>query len=203
MVWIKRTAPLLSYFAIIIGLYFFHNAWAAFLMYHVGILLILLKEGEFKDIHWLAKGWNNMWGFALIVFGIAGGALIFFLWPFLQVDKSISLKLAAIGLTGASWLGFVIYHSLINSWFEEFFWRGYFGSPSQKPHPTDFLFAGYHLFVLYLFLAWQWLILAFVILVVAAWLWRIMVLKHKGLLVPVASHIAADGAIMLVLFLLV
>jgi len=51
--------------------------------------------------------------------------------------------------------------------------------------------------VIVLFMSWQWCVLAFGVLVFAAWFWRQIATKNKGLLVPSISHLVADGSLML------
>ena len=68
--------------------------------------------------------------------------------------------------------------------------------------PNDFLFAGYHLLVLVLFLEWIWILPALGVLLAAGWFWRQLRRRQGGLLLPVVSHMAADGGIMGVVYLL-
>ena len=56
--------------------------------------------------------------------------------------------------------------------------------------------------VLFLFLEWYWVLLAFVILITTAWLWRQLARKYNGLLIPMLSHMAGDASIMIIVYLL-
>lgn len=199
---LKALALLFPYFAIILGLYVFRNAWLAFVIYHALIIIVVklvFKNGKSSNVSALIKGWNARTALPMIIFGLAGGILMFALWPYLNVE-GLGQRLSRFGLSGVSLVLFVIYHSAINSWFEEYFWRGYL-SDINYPVIGDVFFAGYHVLVLVLFMTWQWVVVCFGILVMAARVWRITARKHHGLIIPVLSHIAADAAIMLVILL--
>jgi membrane protease YdiL (CAAX protease family) len=197
-----KLALLVPYVAMIIGLYIFKSGWIAFILYHLLILGFLIYSKKLSSWKNMFKGFNLIFAIGSILFGLLGGLILYFLSPYASVESKISIVLASIGLTGSIWLGFVVYHFLINPWFEEFFWRDYLGSDKKGFVLTDFVFAGYHLLVLALFLSWQWLVLSFAILSFAAWFWRYLRRKHKGLLMPILSHIAADASIMIVAYVL-
>ena len=148
------------------------------------------------------KGFNLKLTIYSIIFGLLGGLIIYFLAPYSGLISNLNPVLLSLGLSGSLWLIFVIYHSTINPWFEELYWRGYLGSSKKGLVLTDFIFSGYHLLVLALFLNWYWLILAFIILTIAAWFWRQLARKNKGLLISILSHMAADASIMIVAYLL-
>ena len=190
------------YIAMLLGLYLFKSGWAAFIIYHALILGVLIHKKEIKNWKEMFKGFHPWLTVLSILFGLAGGAIVYFLAPYAGLDSYISTALVALGLSGTAWLLFVIYHFLINPWFEEFYWRKYLGSKKRGLVSTDFIFAGYHLLVLALFLEWYWLVLAFLILTLAAWFWRQLTKKYKGLLMPILSHMAADASIMIVVYFL-
>lgn len=153
--------------------------------------------------HWreLFAGWDWKTGIGSIVFGLGGGVVLYLLAPTAGIDATmIGPVLEQLGLHGQSWLLFVIYHSLVNPWIEEAFWRGRLGSDDRLPILNDFLFAGYHALVLVLFMDWIWIALAVFLLTVAGWLWRQLRTRNKGLLVPIVSHLSADASIMFVVF---
>jgi membrane protease YdiL (CAAX protease family) len=188
---------LIPYLAMILGLHVFHNAWIAFALYHGLILLSMLSvrdRGSWKE---LRQGWHGKIGGGAVVFGLTGGVVLTVLAPWAGIDKTmIAPILSRLGLHGIWWPLFVFYHALVNPWFEEVFWRGKLGSKNKWPVLNDFLFAGYHLLVLVLFLDWMWMLLAFGILTLAGWLWRQLKRHCGGLLLPVVSHAAADASIM-------
>jgi membrane protease YdiL (CAAX protease family) len=186
------------YISMIIGLYIFKSAWLAFILYHLFILFSIREEKSFKI---LIKGWDNKIGFGAIIFGLLGGIVLYLLAPYAEINSEVlQPALKDLGLYGIWWLLFVIYHFLVNPWFEEIFWRKKLGNNSTKLVTNDFLFAGYHVLVLALLLEWLWILVAFIILVIAAWLWRQLATRYKGLLLPVLSHMAADASIMLIVY---
>lgn len=196
-----RAAPLIPYLAMLVGLHILGSAWLSFLIYH-GLVLVAVgrRPALWRD---LSRGGHFPTGVAAMVFGSLGGVVLWLLAPIAGVDaQSITPALQKLGLSGTSWLLFVFYHALINPWFEEILWRGKLGSDARTLVAGDVLFAGYHVLVLMLFLAWTWIALAFAMLVSAAWFWRQLRRRHDGLLLPVLSHLAADASIMSVVYLL-
>ncbi len=193
--------PLIAYVSMILGLYAFHSAWVAFGFYHGLILIVMLSEKNRSYWPELIVGWDWRVGVGAIVFGLGGGVVLCFLAPLAGFDSlMIGPVLSRLGLQGGSWLLFVFYHSLINPWFEEVFWRGKLGSNKKGPVLNDLFFAGYHILVLILFLDWIWILLAAVILTIAGWLWRQIRQQRQGLLLPVISHMSADASIMAVVY---
>ncbi len=192
---------LIPYLAMLIGLHVLGSAWISFLIYHGLVMVAVWRDADLQGE--LLRGWNSLVGLGAIGFGIGGGVLIYVLAPFAGIDAAlINPAIAKLGLTGTGWLLFVIYHTFANPWFEEILWRGKLRSDSPWPVWSDALFAGYHVLVLMLFLEWLWVVLAFVILIAAGWLWRQLRRRFDGLLVPVMSHLAADGSIMFVVYML-
>ena len=190
---------LIPYLAMIVGLHLLGSAWVSFLIYHGLVLLVVWGDGELRRD--LVRGWQAKVGMAAIGFGIAGGVMMFMLAPYAGIDAVlINPVLAKLGLAGAGWLLFVIYHTFVNPWFEEILWRGKLGRDSRRPVVEDALFAGYHVLVLVLFLDVVWIALAFVVLTIAGWIWRQLRRQYGGLLLPVLSHLAADGSIMAVVY---
>jgi membrane protease YdiL (CAAX protease family) len=100
-----------------------------------------------------------------------------------------------VGLEGGSWWAFVAWYVVANPLLEEIYWRGWLGSGSAAPVPNDVLFAGYHAVVLVLFIGWSWILVCFVTLVLAAWLWRRIAARTGGLAVCVAAHLVADASV--------
>ena len=187
----------IPYLAMIVGLHLLQSAWVSFAIYHGLVALAVARRPDL--IGELVRGWHAGVGTGAIVFGLAGGVMLLLLAPAAGVDGGlIRPVLERLGLSGLGWTLFVIYHTLANPWFEEVLWRGRLGSDARTPTLGDALFAGYHLLVLMLFLSGAWLVLAFGVLVAAGWLWRQLRRQHGGLLLPVVSHLAADGSIMVV-----
>jgi hypothetical protein len=191
--------PFIAYLAMVVGLYVLKSAWISFAIYHGLILCVFLFAGNRAWWKKLIEGWSPGVGLGSMMFGITGGIILYFLAPWAGIDKAmLEAGLAKLGLQGAPLLLFTIYHALVNPWFEEILWRGKLGSDSRRLVLNDFLFSGYHLLVLVLFMDWWWMFPAFGILTVSGWFWRQIKRHQKGLVVPVLSHLAADASIMLV-----
>jgi membrane protease YdiL (CAAX protease family) len=193
---IKKIAPLAPYVGILTGLYILKNAWIALLLYHALIILVLYSEKELSQTLRLLKGGSILSAILISLFGLSAGLLLYFLWPFLGLQETLKNGLTLLGLSGPSFYIWSLYFFLINPFFEEAFWRGYLGTNSKKISSNDVLFSAYHALVLILFMPASWTILAFCCIILASWLWRQVVRKYKGLLLPVLSHLSADISVM-------
>lgn len=192
---LKLISALVPYVAVIIGLYVLENAWLALGLYHVGIAMFIIsnRTGLFKSVR---CGWN----FPVALISIAACALIFptviILWKYMELENlHLKTVLAQFGLAGLSWYFFMIYFSTVHPFLEELFWRGCLENKNRYPSWTDFAFAGYHILVLHWFIKSPWLIALFILLTVAACVWRFIARGLKGLAVPLLSHIVADISI--------
>jgi membrane protease YdiL (CAAX protease family) len=196
-------SPLLLYGAVIAGMYLFRSGWAAILGYHLAIVAVLASGGGFSQAGRLVRGWH--WGFGAAATGacLFAGALIYWLWPLIALDGlEMGPRLAQLGLSGWSWVAFIASYSLVNPWLEELYWRGWYPSRLERPFISDLLFAGYHLFVLVLFVGVAWAGLAFLVLVTTARIWRALSQRCDGLLIPCVSHLAADISVIVAAVLL-
>jgi membrane protease YdiL (CAAX protease family) len=197
---LRKFAPLLPYLLMSIGLLLLHNAWIALLSYHAGIVVLLsaarrwprLQPSLHKSEVGLACG--------AVIFGLSGGILLYFLWPLLGIPRDLKTTLTRDGLSGSLWIWFIVYFSIVNPGLEEVYWRGYLGSAAAGLVLNDFVFSGYHLVVLGQFLKLPWLLLVFFVLGAAAWFWRQVARRSGGLLLPIISHLAADLAVILVIY---
>jgi uncharacterized protein len=198
---LRSFAPLLPYLAVCIGLFLVRNAWFTLLGYHVGIILILSVEKQWAQARKLFRMQRILWSLGAILFGALGGGLLYFLWPYLGIHSfNFNASLTKLGLNGRDWIAFILYFSLINPWMEELYWRGYLGSDKRGPILADGYFSGYHLIVLGMYVGLPWLLVSFIVLGVAAWLWRQFARSTGGLLLPVLSHLAADLSLILVIY---
>jgi hypothetical protein len=184
--------------AVLIGLHLLKSGWAAILLYHAGILAFLSHLGAWRSVRTWTRGWNGLVFAVLLVACLAAGPLLLVLVP-VAAPPSLDLGAAlhSIGLGRASWLGFMAYYTLINPWLEEGYWRGALGAPSPWLTAGDAFFAGYHAIVLVYFLSWVWSLLAALVLLAAAWVWRRVASRLEGLLIPCLSHLAADASVIL------
>lgn len=196
-------APIVLYTAVIAGMHLFHSGWIAILGYHIGICVFLSLAKGRQLVGKLTSGWDVKLGFGISVVCLLGGPLVCLLWPYMHLaQQDLKSGLSAVGLKGNLWLGFAIYYCLINPWLEELFWRGFFPSNIKFPALSDFLYAGYHLFVLIMFIKWIWVIVAFVILTCVARLWHQLASRYNGLLIPALTHLVADISIIGAAFVL-
>ncbi len=192
-----------AYIAMVIGLFVFGNAWLSFAIYHGLILVVMLNRDNRRFWHELFAGWQWLPALGAIVFGLGGGVILYLLAPVAGVNaETLKPVLSGFALTGYLWPAFILYHTFVNPFVEEVFWRGRLGSDCKNLKMIDFLFAGYHILVLVWFLDILFILLAFVILTVASWLWRQMRRKYGGLILPVLSHMTADGSIMFAAYFL-
>lgn len=196
-------APVILYATIVAGMHLFHSGWIAILGYHFAICVFLSIAGGLQLIRRLVSGWNTTLGLGISVVCSLAGPLIYCLWPYMHFAQ-VDLKsgLVAVGLAEGSWPGFVIYYCLVNPWLEELFWRDFFPANTKHPALSDFLYAGYHVFVLILFVEWIWIVVVFVVLTYIGRLWRQTAGKYNGLIIPALTHLVADLSIMGTAFIL-
>ena len=199
----KNLFLLLPCITIITSLYVLHNIWIAMVSYHISILFIAIFTKNLSKFKMLIKGWSLSLTILFTLGCAVNGVLIYYLWPFISSCGDLGLKLATLGLNDSNWLLLILYYSIITPWLEEFFWRDLLASKSKFPDLSDVLFAGYHLFVLALFIKAFFLPVIFITLLSAAWVWRFVSRKSDGLLIPVISHTAADVSTILAVYLLV
>ena len=175
------------------------SAWGALIGFHLGLLPILLQKQTLT--HRLLSPVSPRMLVPIALAGVLGGLGLWIIWPWTGIPSDFQSRVAALGLSGTIWLPFIVYFTLINPFLEEFYWRGVFGSDKRRPVPVDFLYAGYHTVILALFVGFGWNLLGFLILAATGWFWR-QVSRHTDSLLPsVLSHMLADFAILLVLYL--
>jgi hypothetical protein len=164
------------------------------------MVLVLLVSGSgisFRDYLKTSDMRISLTGIGL---GISGGVLLYLLWPLLGVPVNINIFLGNIGLNEFTWKFFLAYHILVNPWIEEYYWRMYLGSSSQRIILNDLFFAGYHLLVLAGKMNILWLAACFIVLAGAAWFWRQTTRISSGLFSSTTSHLAADLTVMLTIY---
>jgi hypothetical protein len=165
-------------------------------LYHLGIGLIWVLAGQKISLKVLSFRENLFISIITALLCSFSGLLIYWLWPYMKLDAlDLGAELTALGLSGVSWLIFILYYFSVNPWFEEFFWRSYLNSNTKKLTAPDIWFAGYHLLVLVKFIKLPWVILSFFVLIGTAWFWRYLTNKYQNLSIALASHLAADLSI--------
>ena len=190
-------AAVVPYAAVGAGLYALGSAWAAILLYHLGIVIVLSITGWRSPVLRAQSGWRWIALPASAAAALAGAGL-YLLWPYIDATGAgLDARLREFGLGGASWLLFAGYYSTVHPVLEELFWRGgRAGARRPVPDWRDVAFAGYHVPVLWFFVGPVWVALSFVVLAAASWLWRLADYRFGGLGVPLVSHAAADLSIM-------
>ena len=194
--WYKLTSAAMLYAAVFVGLYIFRNAWAAILLYHLGIVLLLVIGSRNDLLKGVFAGWDLTFGLiAVAVCALSGPAILLF-WEYMRLDQTaLGTVLGNFGLHGWPWYLFIIYFVTVQPLLEELYWRRFPGSSRKWPCFTDLAFGGYHIFVLIWFIKWPWVAASFVVFSAAAWCWRYIDRRFGGLAVPILSHIAADISI--------
>jgi hypothetical protein len=186
--------------AVIIGLLILQNAWVAILGYHLGMVAVLVVVGSHFSIKTLFHSRNWYIPVITALVGACAGLALYLLWPFLSISADIDLYLHNIGLTTTTWPVFMAYFILVNPFLEEYYWRGFQGSPSKRVILEDVLFAGYHILVLFGKMEILWLIAIFLALTVGAWIWRQANRWGQGLLPSTISHLAADASVIFAIY---
>jgi hypothetical protein len=200
----KYQACLLPYVAVLFGLYILSSAWAALLIYHLGIVLLIVYDRRFSSWKRLFLGMRP-WPLCLaVVVCLQSGPLIFGLWKLMALEVAVDpgVILARYGLSDSSWVCFTICFVAVNPALEEIFWRDYLGAQRRGFSLIDLAFSGYHVLVLCLFIKWPWVCLGFGILSITGCLWRHFSIEQQGLAVPWVSHTVADASIVIAVWAL-
>ncbi|HSW58347.1 MAG TPA: hypothetical protein VLH15_08095 [Dehalococcoidales bacterium] len=199
--WYKAVlAPLIPYLTVPVGLYGLQNAWAAMFGYHMGMIVIMFLGGFRLEKRMFLGKYPGI-SLLMLCFGLAGGVLMYVLWPYLDVPAGMADYLHSVGLNSSNFPFFLAYFASAGAFLEEIYWRRFLGSTSVKPVPADILFAGYHVIVLAGKMALYWLPVVVCLLTAGAWLWRQTNRLDGGIRSSLISHITADAAIMLAVFL--
>jgi len=195
----RNLVSLIPYAAVLLGIYVLGNVWIAILGYHIAAGLFLLINKDWKSAWVQSTDKSPLLTMLNILVGLCTGLLLYALWPLLGISVHFGDRLYSLGLT--SWLIFGIYYCVVNPVVEELFWRRNLETDSPYPAWNDFMFAGYHMLVLALFMRWEWLIPSYILLVFASWVWgRVSRLKY-GFPIIIASHLLADIGIVVVAYM--
>ncbi len=196
----KWIAPLLAYLAVAVGMFQFQSAWGALIAFHIVIVASLLIARPNIPVRTLLTNHNFKWiPFSVALCG-SSGLTLYFLWNYFGLATDLPTQVEALGLSQTNWIPFIAYFVLVNPWVEEYFWRGYLGSNTTEPYVSDFLYSGFHGLILINKVQTASIFFGLMVLVVAGWFWRQIARKDGGLLAPVLGHMAADLAILLVVY---
>ena len=194
---LQLTSLAVPYIAVSIGLYLFHNAWIAFIAYHVCMITFIIAYGKEGRLKKLFCGWNWFIAIPLAVMS----ALIILLALAMRHEMVIDSEkmtqiLSGFGLGKISFFVFAILFVSLHPLIEELFWRIFHWGPCRTHWPIDIAFAGYHVLVMVFFVKLSGSLMIFAIIAVAAILWRFCAEKLNGLATVFFSHIIADIAIL-------
>lgn len=196
----KWLTPILPYLAVAIGLFWVQHAFAALIGFHFAIILSLLLAKSTIPVKNLFQSNNIRWVILSILLCGGSGVSLYFLWTYFGIVSDLPSSLASLGLTNSVWPLFTTYFALVNPFIEEYFWRGYLGSPTRRLYPSDFLYAGFHGLVLIGKMQAGAILYSLTALVLAGWFWRQLARAGGGLLAPVLGHLAADFTILMAIY---
>ena len=184
-------------------MYVLNSGWAAILLYHAGIFAAAwITKTSLKRI---GGGFKLLPAVGLWLAGLSAAPAVVILLPILlglsaqEVSQHLNQGLISTGLTGASFLVFVVYLCVPHPGIEELGWREMLFVDSKKPHLRDFEFASYHLLVMNYFFPKQWpfFLGTLISLATMGWIWRLLKMRFNGLAVPVWFHAGGDLGVVL------
>jgi membrane protease YdiL (CAAX protease family) len=197
----KWIIPVLVYLAVGLGMFIVRQAWVALLVFHLAIVISLLVVKPELPIKTLITSRGYKWILINILLCGSSGVAFYFLWDEFGIVKDFAAQVEALGLNSSTWLPFIAYFTLVNPLIEEYFWRGYLGSPTEDLHASDIAYAGFHGLILLDRMKADAVMYALAMLVLAGWFWRQVARKDGGLLAPVLGHMAADFSVLLAVYL--
>lgn len=196
----KYLAFILPYFAVWAGLFLFKSAWLALVCFHIVIAaaLILLKPSLPLNVFIRPAKFTHL---ALSLFlCVVSGLALYLLRDIFQIADNLNLQLAELGLSGNVWFGFITYFTVVNPFFEEYFWRGVLGSSTKGFYFGDLLYAGYHVMVVWNKTHPFSILFMLAVLTSIGWYWRQLYHRDGSLLAPVLGHMAADLSILIAVY---
>jgi hypothetical protein len=196
----KWLTPILPYLAVAIGLFWVENAFLALLGFHFAILLSTVLARSSIPIKILFKSTDLRWVALSILLCGSSGISLYFFWSYFGIASNLPVYLASYDLKRSTWPLFITYFVVANPLIEEYFWRGYLGSPTRGLYPSDFLYAGFHALILMNKMPTGAIIYSLVVLVLAGWFWRQLARIEAGLLASVLGHMVADFTILMAVY---
>lgn len=196
----KWLTPLLPYLAVGIGLFWIHNALFAVIGFHIAIVISLLLAKSSVPVRVLFQSRDIRWVVLSILVCGSSGISLYYFWSYFGVVDDLPAHIESYGLTHSTWPVLIAYFSLVNPMVEEYFWRGYLGSPTKGLHGSDLLYAGFHALILWEKVRVGSILYSLVVLVLAGWFWRQLARRDGGLLAPVLGHMTADFTLVMAVY---
>lgn len=176
-------AALTPYLSCALGVHLIHSAWAALLLYHAAIAIVVFRHGLNSARIEACRGL----GLALVC--LSNGGALLLLWRIVASNPGdLSGQLARLGLSDGSWWLFGAWYVVVHPILEELFWRCTLTSGRTGPAFSDLAFAGYHGIVLIAFMPWFWVVPVVLLLAGMGCVWRALVRHLGGPAVPIVSH---------------
>jgi membrane protease YdiL (CAAX protease family) len=197
MKWLTAVLP---YLAVAIGLFWVRHAFLTLLGFHLAIILSLVVARSPVPLSLLFRSRNARWVILSVLLCGSSGISLYFLLSYFGVVGDLHEHIESLRLTSSTWPLFITYFALANPLIEEYFWRGYLGSPTKGFYPSDFLYSGFHGLILWGKVQPGLIVYSLILLVAAGWFWRQLARIDGGLLAPVMGHMAADLTILLAVY---
>ena len=116
----------LPYAAVLLGLYVLRNAWAAILLYHAGMLVLLRLGGQGGLLRAVRQGWSAPAAVTTGIVCATGSFLLALLWGTISREHvDLAEALTSLHLSGIYWWVFAAYYVTVHPVLEEIFWRNY------------------------------------------------------------------------------
>ena len=193
----RLAAFLLPYVAVGLGLYLLKNAWSSIALYHAGMLAYLVLQRPDGLRYRALTGCPAFPGILLALAAALSGLFLYSLWPFFGISTDqLTQALQRYALTPRSLLIFAVYLGVVHAPLEELYWRTLTAPDTHFITVSDLAFAGYHAFVLILFVPVALALVCVLILGLASAVWRFQARRYGGYALPLLTHVLADLSIL-------
>ena len=175
----------------------FKNGWLAILTYHAQILLCQKEHLKVGRSNVKSHDFKTLDLRTFDIFSAlpcaAAGPLVWVLLPHIT-HTELGTWLTEYHLTGWKLFLMVPYFGIIHPMLEQLHWAPL----REQSRAAHFLFAGYHMLVLFSLVKTPWLIFCFAALTAASIAWQWMTQKSGSITAAILSHILADLGMILV-----